>query len=213
MSKRRSPLPLRDDRGRFLNSGNPNGRPKASRNKAAEPGIKIPIKRGGKTRLEDPKKLILQRLAAQAISDKSLAASRLYLREDRLGGKAAAKAAPAPAARSRSKDQTLYYEEALIAIGVLRRNSWGQLVIARSVFADLDRLFSKGSFSPRAWRAIQLAVESPLELRNRFPGRRLTYTTEVQATRARADAIDDAFADFDIMAAELAELKAKKPRR
>ena len=215
MAKRRPPPPPRDGGGRFLknHSGNPSGRPKASPKKAADSTFKLRVKQGGKIRLVKPQDLIMQKLAKSAATEDGLAATRLFLREERLRARTAARAAPPTPARLRSKHQTLYYEEALLALGVLKRNRWGQLVIARSVFADLDRLYSKGAFTARAWRAIQLAVESPQELRHRFPGKRLTYTTEAAASRARAEAIEAAFAEYDAMAAELAELKAMKPRR
>lgn len=215
MAKRRPPPPPRDSQGRFLKgySGCPEGRPKASRNKPADPAPKMRIKRGGKTRLEDPKDVILERLASSAIVDKNLASARLYMRERRLGEKAKARSAAPATTTSRSPKQTPYYEEALIALRVLKRNRLGQIVLTRSVFADLDRLYSKGEFSQRAWRAIQLAVENPQELRNRFPNKRLTITTVEQANRARAEALEAMFAEYDAMAAELAELKAKKPRR
>jgi hypothetical protein len=171
------------------------------------------IKRGGKFRLEDPKNVIMDRLASAAIVDKSLPSARLYMRERRLGERATAKSTTPAATRSRSRKQPLYHEEAFMALGMLKRNRWGHFVIPRSVTSELDRFHSKGAFTPRAWRALQLAVESPQELRHRFPGRRLTYATEAAANRARAEAIEAAFAEFDAMAAELAELKAKKPRR
>ncbi len=120
MAKRRNPTTPRDNSGRFAKgaSGNPGGRPKSTRSKPKDTAEKIAIKQGGKTKLVDPKTLIMKKLAYAAISQDGTDAARLYLREVRLKARQEAKAAPHAHPRPRSRGQSLYYEQALMALGV-----------------------------------------------------------------------------------------------
>ena len=199
MTKRRRTSTPRDATCRFTKgaSGNPGGRPKGSRSTVADTADKIAVNQGGRTKLVDPKSLIMKKLAHAAISKDDTDAARLFLREARLKARQEAKAAPQTLLRPRSRGQSLYYETALIALGVLKVDAFGHLVIPRTVFADLDRLYASGGYDTQAWKALQIALDSPKVLGIRYPSRRRVITTELQARRARIAAIEKSFAEFD----------------
>lgn len=216
MAKRRSPTTPRDNSGRFAKgaSGNPGGRPKGTRSPPKDTVEKIAIKQGGTTKFVDPKALIMKKLAHAALSNDDTDAARLYLREARLKARQEANAAPQAPPRPRSRGQSLYYEQALLALGVLKVDAFGHLVIPRNVFADLDRLYASGGYDAQGWKALQIALDSPKVLGVRYPGRRCVITTELQARRARSAEIEKSFAEFDeIVARARAEHRESGVRR
>lgn len=203
----------RDSGGRFLPgcSGNAEGRRKVKGGPKPDRSHLIPVKRGGRTRMVDPKSLVMNKVVKAALQNDDLQGARLYLRELRLqDGQKLKREIALHAVARKPRPPLLYYEDILVALGVLMRNASGHIIIPSSVFADLNRRYRPKPLNGPQLRRLELCLDDPAILRRLYPNYRLRYKDAGQADLAREKSITGAFADYDAMMAEIDDYKAFK---
>ena len=203
----------RDDKGRFLPgcTGNAEGRRKVKGGAKPDRSNLIPVKRGGRTRLVDPKPLVMNKLVKAALQEGTLEGVRLYLREIRLQDAQKFKRDLAlHATAKRPRPALLYHEDILIALGVLKHGANGHILIPAGVFADLNRRYRPKPLSGAQLRRLELCLDDATVLRRLYPNYRLKYRDADEADLAREKSIAAAFADYDAMMAEVQDYEAFK---